>query len=801
MITHYLNNFLRYQFRHKFHSFITLSGLIVGIAAFLLISLFVIDELKFDNFHSKRNTIYRLTKSNNSIGDQRHLAHVWPNLGKAIANDFPLVKRSAQLGFTAPIMLGLGEKYIIPKGSETFYASAKFFEIFDFNVVRGDLRKALAEPYSLVLTSSMAEEFFGSSDAIGELLSYYVYGGERKPLTVTAIVEDVPESSHLQFNHLVSFKTLEDINKNNSGWIRQPTFTYLELNEGVDLVQLEGSLTEYSKGYSANLENSDYRLKLQSLKDIHLGSAELQDDRARTGDRQMVFILLIVALGILSMASINYINLVTARSFERAKEVGIRKSFGAARKQLIFQFLTESVLLTLMALALAILLLETVLPQYNAFVGKSLSIDYVNQWFWILGFGLILGMLAGVYPSFLLTRHNPVNVMRKNSRSGTGSQAVRRSLLFVQFAFSLILIISTGVINSQLDYIKKRDIGIVKEGIIQTVIPSNRAGGNEAFKNELLSNPLIDRVGRATVRPLYNMNSSIPNEPTMVSSHEGWLELAEPLRRIEVGFDFIETFGIELIAGRSFSAEMPTDLDQGIILNEKAIRTIGWNNASEALGNQIRYFGKEAMVIGVVKDFNFEGLRNEILPFALTYSKHSPMVFVKFKSDDLNDIVSFVQSSWEKHATTNEPFDFQFMSSLYDQYYDQEARLEKTLTGFTSLSIFITIMGLLGLISFAVRRRQKEIGIRKVLGASIANLYLLLSKDFVRLFVLAGLIVIPIVLIVMKQWLDQFAYRTDMSLAPFLIGVAILAVITLATISYHVLRSARENPARILADE
>ena len=798
MLIHYLRTTIRHLFRHKLYAGITITGLAIGIACSILIGLYVYDEFDYDRFHTRAERIYRLTQAYTAPGEQTHLPYVGPSVGPALMNELPGIEQTVQWGITAPVMLGYEETYIVPAGTETYYTTPTVFEVFTFPLIAGDPATALTEPYTIVLSESLAHRFFGDADPLGQLLYFNVHGRERQALRVTGILDAVPSTSHLQFEALVSFATLEAINRDNPAWEAQWVATYLLLEEKGLAAQLERQLHDFMVNHVGETQAATRTLHLQPLLDIHLYAENLDADRARRGDRQLVLLLLAIAVGIILMASINFMNLATARSADRAREIGVRKSFGAHRRQLMFQFLSESVLFAGIALLIGLVLVELALPAYNTFTGKALRIVYDEIWYGLLGFAVVVGILSGAYPALFLSVFQPIDVLKGRLGGGTRRGGLRKVLVVIQFSIATLLLIATGVVYQQLRYIQEKDLGFEKAGVLQTVIPSGRPGGNDLFKQELLHHPNILQVGRAVVRPLYEMHSSFPTTPTLAEVDGEMIQPETPLRQLEVGYDFLEAFAMRLLAGRSFSEDRPTDATEAFILNEAAVRAVGWASPEEALGKTLHYDEQRGTVIGVLADFHFESLHATILPFVLRFNKYSPMVFVKIGPGAVPETIVHIRQIWEKYTTSKEPFHYQFMDEVYDDHYTPEKKLQTILMSFALLALFITCLGVLGLTAFTIEGRKKEIGIRKVLGASAANLVALVSKEMLRLFVLSNLLAWPLAYYGMNYWLANFAYRADPGVLSFVVSGLLVGVITFATMGYQAFKAAQANPVDTL---
>lgn len=798
MLVHYLKTVLRQLFRHKFFSFITITGLAIGIACSVLISLYVYDEYSFDRFHTNANHIYRLTQEFNAPGEQFHVPYAGPLTGPALASEFPGIEQVTQLGITAPVMLGFNETYVVPEGSETYYATPNIFDFFTFPLLSGNPATALSDPYSIVITESLAKRLLGDTDPVGEFLYFNVHGQERQALQITGVLEKIPSNSHLRFEALVSFSTLEEINRNNPGWNDQFVSTYLLLRDGQQASSIENELHDFMVKHEGSTKASTRSLFLQALTDIHLQSNHLNSDRAIRGDLQLVLLLLGIAVGIIFMAGINFVNLTTARSVDRDREIGVRKSFGAQRKQLMKQFLSESVVFAFLALFIGLFLVEMMLPAFNSFVGKALYISYAEVWYLFIGFAVFTGLLSGIYPALFLSLFQPIHVLKGKSGAGANNSGLRKVLVVFQFSIAILLFISTGIVFQQLNYIQEKDLGFKKDRVLYTVIPSGAPEGNELFKQELLQHSNISSVGRAVVRPLYSVASDFPNTPTLAEINGEMVQTETALRWLEVGYGFLETFEMQLLAGRAFSEDRATDATEAFILNETAIQEIGWPSPPEAIGKSFEYDDQKGTIIGVLKDFNFESLHSSILPFVVRYNRFSPMVFIKIGPDNIQNTVTYVQQIWEKHSTSKEPFNYQFMDEIYSQYYTSEKNLQTILFAFALMAVFITCLGVLGLTVFTVEQKKKEIGIRKVLGASSKNVVGLISREMLLLFAIANVVAWPLAYYGMNTWLLNFAYRVTPGIFPFMLSAFLVGFITFLILGTQSLKAAQANPVDTL---
>lgn len=805
MFQSYLKSALRNLLRNKQYASINILGLAIGIASFLLILLNIQDELRFDQHHLHKDRIVRVVGDvTNKEGEKSEYAHTYAPLGPFLANEYPFVEKMVRLyqeesQFNAN--LDSDQQYI---EDQFFFADSAFFDLFSYEFLEGQAADALNNPFTIVLTKSTAEKYFGDQPALGQVLAYRGEE-ERFEFTISGVVADPVHNTHFTFDLIASFKSLDRIMPWYNNWWHPPMYTYLLLQEPADIAKLNAELPAIT-GKLFKRDIGEIRtFKAQTLTDIHLKSNR-ENELAVNGNINQVYLFSLVAFFILLIACINFMNLATATSVSRAREIGVRKTFGARRFQLVQQFLGESFLLTAIAFGIALLLVQLVLPYFNQFIGKSLTSNYFQYWATgaiLLGLFWGIGLLSGLYPAFFLSSFRPVNVLKGiNLRLGGGTIKLRRGLVIFQFVISSGLIIATLIMYDQINYMQKRNLGFQKEHIITVPLrDQDDQINNGALKENWLKRPEVINVaassGVPTSEGLYNFNVKPKN------AANDSLEMLT----LTVDHDFAKTYGFEFIAGRDFSLDHLTDSQEALILNESAVKKIGWK---APLGQEMTvsyYLEKEeykkGRVIGVVKDFHYHSLRQEVKPIVmhiLPNTYYNNYLSVKIGGGDISATLGHLEQDWKKF-NPDRPFEFSFLDETFAQLYHKEARLNALFLLFALISIFIACLGLFALASLTCEQRTKEIGIRKVLGASVTHIVWLISNQFTRLVMIAFIIAIPIAWYAGHRWLENFAYQTQIKPGVFILAGALAFIIAMLTISFHTLRLAMSNPVKTLRYE
>jgi putative ABC transport system permease protein len=668
-------------------------------------------------------------------------------------------------------------------------------------MIAGDPATALRDPMTVVITQEMAEKYFGSENPLGESITVKA-GPIKVDMTVSGVIKTMPRNSHFHADILGSFKTYEAVagEEELRSWSSNNYATYLLLEENYDIAQLKNQLDPFIDRHMSQGMSERTKLQLQKLTDIHLHS-HLDSEIEANSDITYVYIFSIIAFFVLLIACINFINLSTARSSGRAKEVGLRKVVGAQRSQLIRQFLGESILTAVISLLIAIVMVILILPKFNQFVGRILSFNLVSNLslvFLLFLFAISVGILSGIYPALFLSAFKPVRVLKGKLDIGKKGFSFRTVLVVFQFTISIVLIICVSVVSSQLSYMQTRNLGFDKEHVV--VLPSSPAivKNLDSFKSRLLLNPGILSISAAKRVPSGRL---LDSSGASVLSGETSQPITFRIALLRVDHDYIPTFKMEMAAGRNFSREIQTDSNQAFILNETAIRRIGWKTPEEAIEQGFGYGGRKGQIIGVVKDFHFESFHQEISPIVMLLSSTSlDQISIRINSQNIPRTMAFLQNIWSE-MRPEYPFSYYFIDENFDQLYGSEENLSRIFSYFAFLSIFIGCLGLFGLASYTAERRTKEIAVRKVLGASSGGLVVLLSKEFSKWVLLANVIAWPIGYIVMSRWLQDFAYRSGIAIGVFFLAGGLAWTIAFLTVSYQTIKASLADPVSALKYE
>ena len=791
MFKNYLCIALRNLKRHKLYSFINISGLAVGLACCVLIFMFVRHELSYDRFHVHSDRIYRAVVGEHQNGKWIYSVGTPEPLGAALEQELPEVVKSVR--FFHPSWI---EKWAVSYKNKSFYeeqvffTDPSFFKVFSFPLIQGNPGSALNEPHSIVISQNAAQKYFGSENPMGKVLLI----DDSIETKVTGVTENVPPNSHFSFDFLVSFDAMPHKWILNN-WRSQNCYTYLLLQRSFSPSELEPKLSQFLKKHFGPVKN--VKFEFQPLTDIHLHSRDFRQDMAsHIGDINSVYVFSGIAVFILIIACINFVNLTTARSISRAKEVGMRKVIGAQRSQLIRQFFGESILFSLMALFLAFILALSMIPNLNRVIGQNLSLDQsrlLETGLIFLGIALMAGILSGVYPALYLSRFQPIKVIRENYHTGAKSSGFRKVLVVAQFTISIALIIGTLVISQQNRFLRNKNLGFDQEQVLVVPLWDSQAQKKfPAFKNTLLKIPEIMSVSGS---------SSIPGKSVGTRGVKPEGNPWSPRNSLIVDEDFIPTFGIELKEGRNFSKKFPSDREDAYIINQAAVDEFGWE---EPLAKQLIWKGDKngkGTVIGVIKDFHYQSLHQKIEPLVLFMAwRAASYTSIRIRTQNTLDTIASIKKGWNEFHPGHS-FEYFFVDSYFDRLYRSEIRMGQIFRYFTFLALFISCLGLFGLTSFMVSQRTKEIGIRKVLGASGGNIVMLFSKEFMKWVVLSNLISWPLAYVLMKQWLQNFAYRIQIPLWAFLASAFIAVMIAFFTVSIQSLRAARTDPVESLRYE
>ena len=794
MFRNYLIISFRNTLKNKWFSLLNIAGLAVGMACFILILMFVQFETSFDRFHEKSDRIYRVLSRNKRIqpGVSEFNDHSPELLAQALATAFPEIQNATRIRkpFTDQAILQYEDKNFYQIG---IFADPEFLTIFSFPLLKGNVEQALVVPKSIVLTESVSHKLFGSDNPLGRMI-VYKERSRRYDMTVTGVIADVPKNSHLQFDYIISHATTVAEKKDSymiANWDVWNYTTYVELTSPAAKAQVEGKFPAFLEHQGE--KESKIEFFLQPIEEVHLRS-QIQGERATNNQVRYVYLFVSIALIILLIACINYMNLVTARSMTRAKEIGIRKVSGANRRQLVKQFLGETILVTTLALVFSLLAIKFILPVFNSLIGTDMQMGELSQirlLFLILGTVLFVGFASGTYPALVLSALKPVNVLKEFSASGKRGAGLRNVLVTFQFGASIVLIACTLVVFNQLNYVKNQKLGFDREHVV--VIPIREQGTREkaeAIKTQLLQHPDVIGVSVSGGLPTNIRSRYFGGKFTKDNG-----EIIKPQVCFDyVDYDFVDVFKIDLVKGRNFSREFGED-EKAILINETLWMQLGWE---EPAGKEIDVFGY-TRVVGVVKDFHFATFHSEIEPMVLAFGSGNNIA-VRVRPGDVTSRVEMIRTVFENNSRS-QPFDFYFLDDAFNELYQKEQRTGEIFGYFSLLAIFIACLGLLGLASFMVERRTKEIGIRKILGAPVSKLVGLLTRDFVRMVVLANLIAWPIAYFAMRKWLENFAYRIDITLGIFLLAAGAALLIAFLTISSQTLKAALSNPVDTLRYE
>jgi putative ABC transport system permease protein len=785
----YMNNLrvsLRYFSKNKFSSLLNIAGLAIGLTGFMCIMLYVEHEFSFDRLHARHQDTYRVVKDFVSPdGSRVPDATTPPALAKALISDVADVEAATRFAANG------GRLYLLQHGDKKFYETEllrvdqEFFRVFDFKFVAGNKEKSLDQIHSIILTQSTAAKYFGSGDAIGKVIRMNVNNGTD--YVVTGVVEDVPDNSHFTFNVIIPYESRRDWNVD---WQQSMAYTYVILkHDNIDIQTI----------VNKNLPNTLDEYYLQRLDDIHLHS-NLKSELLPNGDITYVRILLMIGVFILAIACINYINLVTARSAERAREVGIRKAIGALRGQLVKQFLLESTLTVLASLVISYAIVFTILPMLAPITGTNLTsfVFKSRVAIWSVPFALLISLVAGCYPAFYLSAFQPLRTLRGSVGGGQQGSSLRKALVVFQFTMSSALIAGTLIIASQLDFMKGKSMGFNKDNVL--LVPNVRGGIGAsstlgAWDDHVRRLPGVLSISRADgILGADNSMNGVGYAPT--NAHIS-------LNFIRIDYDFIPTLEIELAAGRNFSREFISDTT-AIILNDEAVKQLGLQEP--VLGKQLTWdddaeVTHEVTIVGIAKDFHFTDLHTAIRPFAFILEvNNGSNFFIRTSSADLGQTIQDVAGVWSTF-NPGKPFDYSFQDQYVAKLHLNDERFEKLFSLFTALAIIIACLGLFGLTAFLAESRTKEIGVRKILGASVTSILGLVSKEYLAMILASLVVALPLAYYVMTSWLQNFAYRIDIGWQLFALAGMISIVLAIVTISFHAIKVATRNPVESLRSE
>lgn len=799
MLKNYIKIAFRNLLKHKAYSLINVLGLATGIAACLLIMIYVLDELRYDLYHDGADRIYRATLAARINGKDLHVTNTCAPLSEALMREFPEVEASTRFYQAGNFSVRYGDR--IFNEDKFFHTDATVFKVFTVPLLKGNQENALKEPNSVIISERMAEKYFGSEDPMGKVFNT----DGRVDYKITGVFRNVPSQSHIHYDFLASFNSRDE--SRDDQWLSNNNWTYVKLKDRLSFESFQSKMQTLVEKYAGPQlkkivgismqewfeKGGAYNYVFQPLTDIHLHS-DLGGEVEPNGNIIYVYIFSVIAFFILLIACINFMNLATARSANRAKEVGVRKALGSMKNQLVYMFLTESTLISLFSMAIAVGLSELFLPAFNDLSGKTLEINLLTNPLVLAGlltFAVLVGLLAGSYPAFYLSAFDPIMVLKGKLAGGAKGRILRSILVVGQFSVSVALIIGTLVIRNQMDYVQNKKLGFDKEHILIVENTWLLREQRQSFKQALLT---VDGVECAT------MANGVPGQDIGNTAFyiDGKKDDPSLLWTQRSDYDFIKTLKMELADGRDFSNKFSTD-SSSVILNEAAVKILG---LTDPVGKFIYRFSedKPLKVIGVVKDFNFQSLHQEIRPLVILPEGRGAIAAIRLKQGSVSEFIASIEKIWNQFQP-GQPFIYSFLDEEFDALYRAEQRVSKIVGIFAVLAILVACLGLLGLAAYTAEQRTKEIGIRKVLGASVGGIVMLLSKEFLKWVLISNVIAWPLAYYFMNSWLANFAYRIDLSLTVFLVAGISAILIALLTVSLQAVKAATANPVEALKYE
>ena len=809
MLSNYLKIVFRNIKRQKIYSIINISGLSIGLLTCILMLLYVNDELNYDKFHTKGDNIYRIVRDLDYGEYKGKYATSFAPFSSVLLNDYSGIVKKAVRFFKYDAVIRVGTQKEIQE-KQLFFTDPEIFEVFSFVLISGDKNTALSAPFSIVITKNAARKYFGETDPIGKVLTFE----NKYDFKVTGILDDPEGNSHIKFDCLVSFSSLKSILgrdisvKDYSSVWYPPLYTYLLIPDKRKVKDIEENLPDFAAKMYGSWAKSFMTFKLQPLHSIHFKS-HLEDEMEPNSDMIYVYVVSTIACFVLIIACINFINLSTARSSIRAKEVGVRKVLGAQKKQLVRQFITETIAFVVLSIIIALILAAFILPAFNDFTGKNISLKFLNSIEIGIGFLILIaitGLTTGFYPALFLSSFKPVKVLKTGNFLLNENSLLRKTFIAAQFIITIVIIIGTFIIRDQMAYIESKNLGLNKNNIVVISVKSREVFNNyESIRNELEKQSNIINVSLASQLPfLDNLQEYVYRTPQIPNTEFPTMVM------LSVEYDFIRTMGMELVDGRDFNKKITSDKMNSYIINESAAKKLGWENpVGKEFGRdplKYQYAGiiKLGKIIGVVKNFHFSSMHNNIDPVAMFIHPHLTIPYkyfvVKTGSDNLQNTINNLRNAWLKLAP-NRPFEYMLLDDGFERQYVSEQRLGNTFYYFSFFSIFISCLGLFGLISFIVEQRAKEVGIRKVFGASISNVVFLFLKEFIGLVILSNIIAWPLAFFVSKKWLEQFAYKINIDIGNFLTAFVLILIFAVLTVSFQTIKAGLSNPAETLKYE
>ncbi len=800
MLKNYFKVALRTILKHKFYSVLNISGLAFGLTACFLIGLYIFDELSFDKFHKDSENIYCIALHGKIAGQEIYTSSSCPPIAQEMVNEIPGIEQAIRVNPWRNVVMKYEDKAFTE--TKALLVDSNFFVFFSFKLLEGDVKTALKEPNTMVITKASAVRYFGNQSAIGQLITV---GNDNKAFKVTGIAEEAPANSQIQFDLLLSSESDEDMKSN--GWTNNGLYTYFRKNPKTTIESIDSKLRDFvvehvapelEQGFGVSFKEFEkqggiYAYYSYSLASSHLHQVQLNDGISPRSDAKYVYIMGAVGIFILLIACINFMNLSTARSASRAKEVGLRKTLGSVRSKLIAQFLSESFVYTFVSTVLALIAVYLLLPAFNLLSAKELVFTTILTpvlLAGVIGIFLLVSLLAGSYPAFYLTSFNPVDVLKGKVKAGMKSKGVRSALVVVQFTISITLIISTMIVYNQLGYLQEKNIGLDKQNVLILRNTRRLANNMDAFK-ESLNN-------QNGIKASYT-NNVFPGVSNTTVFRTAGTDQDRILGTYFADYDHLNVLKIELAEGRFFSKDFLSD-STACLVNEAAVKELGWTDPlNQKLVNYNGDKPYDMQVIGLVKDFNFESFKSKVRPLVIQLTKKANNMLIRYEGP-AKDAVAKVEEEWKKTAA-NEPFEYAFLDQNFDELFREEQRLSQLFTVMTGIAIFVACLGLLGLASFTAEQRTKEIGIRKVMGASVSSVSTLLSKEFMILVGISFVVAAGLAWYAMDNWLSTFAYRIELGIGVFLIGGVLAAGIAWLTVSFHFIKAARSNPSDSLRYE
>ncbi len=786
MIKNYLKIAFRNIRRHKGYSFINITGLAIGIACCLLITIWVLDELSYDKFHENAATLYRVEENQDYSGRQFHVYLTPHPLSPALKDEIPEIKEATRYVYAGGLLMRHEEKAFFE--DYIWAVDPSFLNMFTFPLIKGDKNTAFDSPYSLVITEDVADKYFGEEDPLGKVISV----NNQYDFTITGVMKNVPHNSYFRFEIIIPYEFLRTTGQTDEEWGSNSIHTYVQLQDNIPAEQVNEKIFGFIRTRLPENRTNLMLMPFTSLRLHEYGGWEQSGNAV-----QYVYIFSLIAFFVLLIACINFMNLSTARSSNRAKEVGLRKVIGAQKRQIVHQFYGESVLFALIALLFAVIVTSFLLPVLGNLTEKNLSWNVAGTGMILVGLVIITlftGLVAGSYPALFLSTFQPVRVLKRSLKSGVASSRFRKILVVVQFSLSILLIIGTIVVYKQMNYMRNARLGWDKEHLLFIPLRADIRKSIDVLKTELKRDPKILGITHVFQLPGFNFGNAggadwdgkDPNQEVLIGINA-------------VDFDFIETLKIEMAEGRSFSKEFASDISSNsFIVNEEVAKLMG---KESVVGERFSFVGREGTIVGVMKNFHYQPLQNKIEPLAIHIEPdYFNYILIRIPPENISDTLKFIENTWNR-LIPHYPFGYMFLDEAFDRMYRNEQTIGTLLKYFAVLAVFVACLGLFGLASFTAEQRTKEIGIRKVLGASTSQITLLLCREFFVLVLLANLIAWPAAYFVMNNWLHNYAYKTSLGLFIFFTAMGLALIIAIISVSYQAVRAALGNPVNSLRYE